>query len=119
MNYLNPCYLSNEAKKVIDNLLPLVQRMYPKLQMEKCIIPATATESISFIGKDCGVPVLQYSFWGNEKGNIYSITAYSNDITLDSLYRKFSAAGHIFGFPIKSIEIDRNETPAFLDIELL
>ena len=109
-------YLSEESKRKIISLLPLVRSMYPRLNMEPMIIPATADESISFIGRDNGLVVLQYSFWGNSNGDLYSITVYSNDVTLESLLRKFSAAGHIFGFKIKSIELDDDERPPFLDI---
>lgn len=109
-------FLSENSRRKIDSLLPLVQHMYPNLSVVKHIVPSTASESVSFMCKDNGINVLQYSFWGDNEGNIYSITAYSNNVTLESLYRKYSYARNIFGFPIKSIEINRDDIPAFLDI---
>lgn len=113
-----PEFLSEISKKKIQALLPIVRNLYPNVQFEMVINPQTEKDSISFCGYMHGQMIVQYSFWGNEKGDIYSITAYATDFLLQTLYQTFSKQGSIWGFKIINIELDYDELPHFLDITL-
>lgn len=111
-------YLSETSKNKIRALLPIVQKLYPDIQFEIRTLPDTAEESISFLGYMFGQKIVQYSFWGDMNGNIYSITVYSTDFLLQTLYQTFSQQGNIWGFKITHIELDRDGYPHFLDITI-
>lgn len=113
-----PEFLSEASKKKIHALLPVVRNLYPDVQFEMVINPQTEKDSISFCGYMHGQMIVQYSFWGDEKGDIDSITAYGTDFLLQTLYQTFSKQGNIWGFKITDIELDFYEHPHFLDITL-